>query len=79
MFQIAKRYPEEVSYFDSKGYLERAFQKAKAYISYPYHGKNFLEIAHKNNMLVNAFHFDFPGLGRIDKFQDNRIWNYSEK
>lgn len=38
-----------------------------------------LEIAQKDNMLVNAFHFDFPGLGRIDKFQDNWIWNYSEK
>lgn len=34
-----------------------------------------IEIAHKDNMLVNSFHFDFPGLGRINKFQDNWIWN----
>jgi glyoxylase-like metal-dependent hydrolase (beta-lactamase superfamily II) len=38
-----------------------------------------LELAHKDNMLVNAFHFDFPGLGRIDKFENNWIWEYSEK
>jgi glyoxylase-like metal-dependent hydrolase (beta-lactamase superfamily II) len=38
-----------------------------------------LESAYKDNMLVNAFHFDFPGLGRIDKQNNNWIWNYSEK
>jgi hypothetical protein len=37
MFQIAERYPEKVSYLDAKGYLERAFQTAKAYFTYPYH------------------------------------------
>lgn len=38
-----------------------------------------LELAHKNDMLVNAFHFDFPGLGRIDKNGSDWIWKYSEK
>lgn len=38
-----------------------------------------LELAYKENMMVNAFHFDFPGLGRIDKFESNWIWNYSKK
>ena len=38
-----------------------------------------IDLAHKENMLVNAFHFDFPGLGRIDKFENNWIWNYSAK
>jgi len=38
-----------------------------------------LELAYKENMLVNAFHFDFPGLGRVDKFGNNWIWKYSEK
>lgn len=37
-----------------------------------------LELAHKDNMLINAFHFDFPGLGQVDKQQDNWIWNYSK-
>ena len=37
MFQIAERYPEKVFYLDAKGYLERAFQTAKAYFTYPYH------------------------------------------
>ncbi len=37
------------------------------------------ELAYKDNMLVNAFHFDFPGLGRIDKFQQNWNWNYTKK
>lgn len=38
-----------------------------------------LELAYKDNMLVNGFHFDFPGYGRIDKFENNWIWKYSEK
>ncbi len=38
-----------------------------------------LELAYKDNMFVNAFHFDFPGLGRIDKFENNWVWNYSKK
>jgi glyoxylase-like metal-dependent hydrolase (beta-lactamase superfamily II) len=38
-----------------------------------------LELAYKENMQLIAFHFDFPGLGRIDKFQNNWKWNYSEK
>jgi len=38
-----------------------------------------LELAYKNNMLVNAFHFDFPGLGRIDKHANNWMWSYRVK
>ena len=40
---------------------------------------NLLEIAYKENMLVNAFHFDFPCLGRIDKFEKHWTWKYTEK
>jgi len=36
MFQIAEYYPEKVKYLDAVGYLERAFQTAKAYFIYPY-------------------------------------------
>ena len=37
-----------------------------------------LELAYKDNMLVNAFHFDFPGLGRIHKFENNWTWKRLE-
>ena len=37
-----------------------------------------LELAYKNNMMINAFHFDFPGLGGVAKHNNNWIWNYSE-
>lgn len=33
-----------------------------------------LEMAHQENMLVQSFHFEFPGLGRIDKQKKN--WNW---
>jgi glyoxylase-like metal-dependent hydrolase (beta-lactamase superfamily II) len=33
------------------------------------------ELAYKGNMLVNAFHFEFPGLGMIDKVKNGWIWN----
>ncbi|WMI65220.1 DUF5695 domain-containing protein [Aestuariibaculum sp. YM273] len=36
MYQIAKFYPERVSYLDADGYLERAFQTAKGYFNYTY-------------------------------------------
>jgi glyoxylase-like metal-dependent hydrolase (beta-lactamase superfamily II) len=38
-----------------------------------------LELAFKDNMLMNAFHFDFPGLGRIDKSNSGWIWKYTNK
>ncbi|HCC69583.1 MAG TPA: hypothetical protein DEQ09_00295, partial [Bacteroidales bacterium] len=36
MYQIAKMYPDKVSYLDADGYLERAWHTAKAYFTYPY-------------------------------------------
>jgi glyoxylase-like metal-dependent hydrolase (beta-lactamase superfamily II) len=38
-----------------------------------------LELAYKDGMLVNAFHFDFPGLGNVDKQKGTWIWKYAEK
>ena len=35
-----------------------------------------LELAYKENMLVNAFHFNFPGLGHVEKRGVNWGWNY---
>ncbi len=36
MYEIAKMYPEKVNYLDADGYLERAYQTARAYFTYPY-------------------------------------------
>jgi len=33
-----------------------------------------LNMAYDRSMLVQAFHFDFPGLGRIDKIKNNWFW-----
>lgn len=38
-----------------------------------------LDLAYKNNMLLNAFHFNFTGLGRVDKRENNWVWNYTGK
>lgn len=38
-----------------------------------------LDLAYKEDMLVNAFHFDFPGLGRVNKKATNWIWKYTDK
>ena len=35
MYQIAKMYPDKVHYLDAAGYLERAWQTARAYFIYP--------------------------------------------
>jgi hypothetical protein len=36
MFEIATKYPAMVHYLDAAGYLERAYQTARAYFTYPY-------------------------------------------
>jgi hypothetical protein len=36
MWEIATRYPSLVHYLDAAGYLERAYQTARAYFTYPY-------------------------------------------
>jgi hypothetical protein len=36
-----------------------------------------LELAHKERMLINAFHFDFPGLGRVEKHNNRWTWRYA--
>jgi hypothetical protein len=36
MWEIATRYPSMVHYLDAAGYLERAYQTARAYFTYPY-------------------------------------------
>jgi hypothetical protein len=36
MYEIAVRYPTLVHYLDAEGYLERAYQTARAYFTYPY-------------------------------------------
>jgi hypothetical protein len=36
MYEIAKKYPEMSKYLDAPGYLERAWQTARAFFTYPY-------------------------------------------
>lgn len=36
MYEIARKYPSLVHYLDAPGYLERAYQTARAYFTYPY-------------------------------------------
>jgi hypothetical protein len=36
MYEIARRYPSMVHYLTAPGYLERAYQTARAYFTYPY-------------------------------------------
>jgi glyoxylase-like metal-dependent hydrolase (beta-lactamase superfamily II) len=38
-----------------------------------------LELAFKEKMMVNAFHFDFPGLGYIDKSKGGWAWRYDRR
>ena len=36
MYEIAKRYPEMSKYLDAPGYLDRAWETARAFYTYPY-------------------------------------------
>ncbi len=55
MFQIADRYPDKVKYLDAGGYLERAWQTARAFFKYPYEIYPIYEIykwGNYNEMLI---------------------------
>ena len=56
MYEIADKYPQMVNYLDAAGYLERAFQTAKAYFLYPYEiwGEYYkiYEVACYNELLI---------------------------
>jgi glyoxylase-like metal-dependent hydrolase (beta-lactamase superfamily II) len=41
--------------------------------------EKLLQLAYHENMQINAFHFNFPGLGRVDKMGNNWKWVYSQK
>jgi hypothetical protein len=36
MYELAKKYPQLSKYLDAQGYLERAYQTARAFFTYPY-------------------------------------------
>lgn len=38
--------------------------------------RNMLELAYSEDMEIMAFHFDFPGLGKVDKVENNWKWKY---
>lgn len=40
--------------------------------------QQLLHMAYADSMLVQSFHFDFPGLGRIDKTKNNWSWVFEE-
>jgi hypothetical protein len=44
MYEIAKYYPQLVHYLDAAGYLERAYQTARAFFIYPYEILPYYEI-----------------------------------
>ena len=37
-----------------------------------------LELVNKESMRINAFHFDFPGLGFVERNKDKWKWNYDK-
>jgi|SRR5680860_101999 len=37
-----------------------------------------LDLAYKEDMMINAFHFDFPGMGAVQKENSNWKWVYIE-
>jgi glyoxylase-like metal-dependent hydrolase (beta-lactamase superfamily II) len=40
--------------------------------------ERYLDLAYREEILVNAFHFDFPGMGKVDKGKDAWVWRYEE-
>ena len=36
-----------------------------------------LDLAFREDILINAFHFDFPGLGNVEKNKNSWVWNYT--
>ena len=68
MYEIAKMYPDKVHYLDAKGYLERAYQTARAYFIYPYEILPWYE-TYKwgcyNELVIERLIADLTSEGRI--------------
>ncbi len=61
-------HPLHIEHLDWTSPLDLDHQQAK-------HSRiNMLELAYDQSMLVQSFHFDFPGLGNIDK--ENEHWKW---
>ena len=41
--------------------------------------KKLLALAYREDMTINAFHFDFPGLGKVEQRGNNWKWMYSKQ
>ncbi len=77
MYEVAKMYPEKVNYLDAEGYLERAYQTARAYFLYPYEILPYYEIyqwGYYNELVLEDLIRDLENLGR----QDDADWLRAE-
>jgi glyoxylase-like metal-dependent hydrolase (beta-lactamase superfamily II) len=66
-------HPLHIEHLDWRTNYDLDHEKAKISRS------KLLDLAYKENMLINAFHFDFPGLGRVDRHHGNWKWRYQIK
>jgi len=61
-------HPLHIEYLDWKNVFDLDHELAKKT------KLRLLNMAYANSMLVQSFHFDFPGLGHIDKLNNNWSW-----
>jgi hypothetical protein len=70
MYQVAKMYPDMVRYLDAEGYLERAWQTARAYFMYPYEILPWYD-TYKwgcyNELVIENLIFSLEETGRLDE------------
>src|SRR5215467_2740784 len=77
MYEIAKKYPGMTRYLDAAGYLERAYQTARAYFTYPYEILPWYE-TYKWGCYNELVILDLISALEREGFKDNADWLRAE-
>jgi len=78
MYQIAKRYPEMSKYLDAAGYLNRAWETARAFYTYPYELYPSYYETYKWGLYNELVVLELIDALRAEGFAQNAEWLKSE-
>jgi hypothetical protein len=78
MYQIAKRYPEMSKYLDAAGYLNRAWETARAFYTYPYELYPSYYETYKWGLYNELVVLDLIDALRAEGFATNADWLRAE-
>jgi len=65
-------HPGHIEHLDWQTVYDKDHEKARQ------SREKLLSLAKAEDLLISSFHFDFPGLGRVEKNKDKWTWRYED-